>query len=210
MINQQLREYVSRKISEGKTKDEVRSALLAVGWEEADIDEALNVGDKQVEALSKEKVQAPADDNKPEPKADKHHKLPLKVFLFDILSFSLGALVVFIAFMFLAKPNIIQDNEQTPTGFQEKQASDERRVTDLLKIQTALEKYYDEHKSYPISLDVLRINIPKTPSGSKYSYAPIGSPAEAYTLNAQIDSIGSQDMVVEGGFLTLKNMQGQK
>ncbi len=43
MINPQLSDYVAKQTQKGKSKEEIKSELLAVGWMEADINQALGL-----------------------------------------------------------------------------------------------------------------------------------------------------------------------
>lgn len=40
MSNSQLTEYITRRTAQGANKEEIKSALLGAGWQEAPIDEA--------------------------------------------------------------------------------------------------------------------------------------------------------------------------
>lgn len=45
MINQQLSDYVGQQLQQGKDREDIRSELLKVGWQAADIDQALSASD---------------------------------------------------------------------------------------------------------------------------------------------------------------------
>lgn len=41
MLNQQLLDYIKQSLATGVNREEIKSSLLSVGWQEADIDEAI-------------------------------------------------------------------------------------------------------------------------------------------------------------------------
>lgn len=41
MLNQQLLDYIKQSLATGVNREEIRSSLLGVGWQEMDIDEAM-------------------------------------------------------------------------------------------------------------------------------------------------------------------------
>ena len=43
MANQQLSDYVEQQLQKGKSKEEIKSELLGVGWKEAEINQVLNI-----------------------------------------------------------------------------------------------------------------------------------------------------------------------
>ena len=43
MVNQQLFDYIKQQLQQGKSKEEIKSELLVAGWQESDINQALNV-----------------------------------------------------------------------------------------------------------------------------------------------------------------------
>jgi len=79
-------------------------------------------------------------------------------------------------------------------GFR-KQAYDTRRISDVQKIQTFLELYYNQNRAYPADLGLLAGlgTIPTDPiSKLDYKYCTDGSTApQSYVINATLDQASS-------------------
>lgn len=129
-----------------------------------------------------------------------------------ILSFVLGAALMLALYMFVFNKITVRnkaEDSQKQTGFQAQKINDADRITRILKVQEELEKYYDEHKSYPEKIsDVSGVSEPTT--DFNYTYTPIGSLPQSYTLNVEMKSTDDGTFKIEGGFMTLKNRQGTK
>lgn len=77
---------------------------------------------------------------------------------------------------------------------------DDKRLTDIKKIQAALEAYKRDNDSYPASLTQLKTkylsDIPQNtyPGGTEYNYTPIGGePYSYYDLSYTLE-VGTQDV----------------
>lgn len=197
MAKQELLDYVKKASELGKTRAEIEHSLLAVGWRGDDVAEAIGI----LEGASQN-----AKNN------EKNRRLGAalgKNILYFLLFFLFGIGLGGFIFSLTLKPAPVEVRKEA-AGFDVKKVNDGTRISDILTIRAALEEFYKKTKNYPASLDQLG-NIPQNPSGGNYAYTPIGNPAQAYILNAQLESsIQNQDLNIKDGFLTLKNQQGQK
>lgn len=81
-----------------------------------------------------------------------------------------------------------------------KNARDAKRQSDLRSIQSALEQYYADQRSYPDSLSLLSSDskvyittIPKDPRGTNYHYSRNGcGPSSDYCLRADMEGTPPQ------------------
>ncbi|MDO8507376.1 MAG: type IV pilin protein [bacterium] len=143
----------------------------------------------------------------PEAKAKKSRVRPIFLIM---LSFVLGAAIMMaVSMFFLDKINTSVISQNNATGFEAQKLDDGKRIADVLKIQEELENYYGEHKSYPDSLKSLT-DIPAVSDEINYTYTPIGSPPQSYTLNIEMKNTSDGAFKIDRGFLTLKNKQGTK
>ena len=87
-----------------------------------------------------------------------------------------------------------------------KKARDTQRKTDLRAVQKGLEEYFVSNNNYPAALSDLTTGnppimkaVPVDPKNSGdlvYTYAPTGSPANAYTLKACLENGGDTGQFV--------------
>ncbi|RJO60532.1 hypothetical protein C4544_04995 [candidate division WS5 bacterium] len=171
---------------------------------------------KKIVEQEEQKVEPSIEPKQEDTKSDESPKVKVKkrkvrpVFLI-ILSFVLGAAIMMAISIFFLNNQAKNTNtiSKTETGFEAQKIDDGKRITETLKIQEALEKFYNEHKSYPESLISLS-DVPTASSGLNYTYTPIGSPPQSYTLNIEMKNIDDGEFKIDSGFLTLKNKQGTK
>lgn len=87
-------------------------------------------------------------------------------------------------------------------GAARNRGNDSRRVSDVKQIQSALELYYSNHQSYPVTLNLLIADgdiasIPTPPKGLtgeityKYSALGAGSDCNSYHLGVTLDDINN-------------------
>lgn len=81
-------------------------------------------------------------------------------------------------------------------------ARDSQRKADLRAIKTALESYYNDQNSYPVTLDVLTQGaapyiktLPTDPkTKAAYVYTTTGNPPSSYVLKATLENSGDKDI----------------
>lgn len=221
MISKQLLNYIEREDKLGKSKNEVEDILISAGWHKDAISDALDVYYKK-DRKKESEVQAPNEvdvatesiekETKPEKDPNvKNKKKKVRLIFLIILSFVLGvAIMLVISTFFLNKSTKnIYITPQKETGFEAQKIDDGKRIAEVLTIQKTVEKYYDEHKSYPENVTSLT-DIPTASTDLNYTYTPIGSPPQSYTLNIETKNTGDGEFKIDGGFMTLKNKQGTK
>jgi len=74
MVNQQLLDYIKQKLQQGMSREQIKSSLIADGWQEADINEAFVSIDSQNQLSSQENIstqQFPTSFQKPVRKINK-------------------------------------------------------------------------------------------------------------------------------------------
>ncbi|MEK7447345.1 MAG: hypothetical protein AAB632_00895 [Patescibacteria group bacterium] len=221
MISKQLLNYIEREDKLGKSKNEVEDILISAGWHKDAISDALDSyykkdGEKESEVQTPSEVDVSTESIEKETKTEKDANVRNKkknvrpVFLI-ILSFVLGAAIMMaISIFFLNNP--AKDTSsivQNVGGFEAQKVDDGKRVVEVLEIQKSLEKYYDEYKSYPENISLLK-DAPTASSELNYAYTPIGSPSQSYTLNIEMKNTDNGEFKIDGGFMTLKNKQGTK
>lgn len=228
MISKQLLNYIEREDKLGKSKKEVENILVSAGWHKDAISDALDAyygKDKEIKKeesmeeneeikegvrsgkFSEKRRLRRQEESESRPQASGKRKVR-PVFLI-ILSFVLGMASMLSVSVLLLDKVLSVDTTTKTTGFEAQKIDDGKRIIEVLAIQGSLEKYYDEHKSYPENLSSLE-NIPTASSDLNYTYTPIGSPPQSYTLNIEMKNTSNGEFKIEGGFMTLRNKQGTK
>ena len=129
--------------------------------------------------------------------------------LFLVVGAGVMAVASFFFYNYYNRPVEQSAAVNTDLGQQEQKVDDARRISEVLKVQEELEKYYNEYKSYPEDLNSLT-DILEVSSELNYAYSPMGSPPQSYTLSIEMKSTEDGEFKVESGFMTLKNKQGTK
>lgn len=161
MVNQELVALVKEKFNKGERREDISIELQNQGWDVGDIDQAVSY--IQHEALKQMPVISTLL-QKFEMLEAKAANAPQKFTIGIILaSFAIVGIISYGLFL-VFDPLGIKANER-----------DSVRESDFIKLRTAVERYYNDKKQYPASLDVLRpAYVPAIPldprSGSPYQY----------------------------------------
>lgn len=170
--------------------------------------ESVEQEEEKVEPIIETKREDTKSEKRAESKKEKKRVRP--VFL-AILGFVLGVAIMMVVSIFFLN-NQAKDTSSAVKnvgGFEAQKIDDGKRIAEVLGIQKSLEKYYTEHKSYSENVNSLT-SIPTVSSELNYTYTPIGSPPQRYTLNIEMKNTEDDAFKIDGGFMTLKNKQGTK
>lgn len=141
MVTQELLDNIAERYRLGQKRAEIKEVLMAEGWEDIDIDQAIGqlqrAGLQQIPVVSKVMHVFNEID-------EKTSRLPPRMILTALL-FCLLLVVAVGAILFFAFD---------PLGTRAGQR-DEQRKTAFIQLRTALSKYGNEKKKYPQSLQEL-------------------------------------------------------
>ncbi len=168
MANQDLSEAIKQRLENGETRESIRQHLLSKGWRVDEIDVLLaGISTQPSTASTTSSIQPP---------------FPSLLSAWDAKTANLPAAIVMaifgsIAFLLLLIA-IILYNLLDPLGTRAF-SRDVVRESELSQTQTALQRYFDQHQSYPATLNqlvpVFLTKIPLDPSSQKpftYSLQP--------------------------------------
>ncbi|MEK7571753.1 MAG: hypothetical protein AAB553_05765 [Patescibacteria group bacterium] len=161
MVTQELLENVAERYRQGQNKSQIKEALMAEGWEDIDIDQAVlhwqREGLHQIPFVAK-LIDSITDLN------ERTSKLPPHMVLMS-LGFCVLLLLLVVGVLY-----IVLDPLSVRAGQRDRQ-----REVALGEIQQAIEKYYTTKKGYPKALSMLApsyiATIPVDPkTGGQYKY----------------------------------------
>lgn len=236
MISKQLLGYIEKEDKLGKSKKEIKKILSSAGWHKDAVSDAFDVYYKKgkkaevevepEEEKSEKPVEVVKENTKPEKDSGKRRlrrpeepesrpqasgkRRVRPVFSRNFkpcfgCSYHDGYIYIF----FNKSEKTTATTAPKETGFEAQKIDDGKRIAEVLAIQKSLEKYYNEHKNYPENINALT-NISTASSELNYTYTPIGSPPQSYTLNIEMKNMDDGAFKIDGGFMTLKNKQGAK
>lgn len=202
MTDQSLTEYIKQNLSVGFDETEIKQALLAAGWLASDIE----TGFLEAKASQKQPYldeRAVATTSAPSG-FFKKHKTVLIISLVVIVTAPLLTYGGFLAYQKFFKPKTqsppaeksaspSQNTERTRPSA-EALARDKQRITDIDRLQTALETYFAARQLYPPTLsgllEISAVNgIPADPkTKNPYLYRALGDPALHYSLSFVLET----------------------
>lgn len=161
MVNQELVALIKEKFNKGERRDDISFELQNQGWDVGDIDQAITY--IQHEALKQMPVVSTLFQKFEILEAKTANASP---------KFTIGVIVLSLVIVGLISYGLFLAFDPLSTKANDR---DSRREADFIKLRTAVERYYNEKKQYPASLDVLSpAYIPAVPldpkSGSQYQY----------------------------------------
>ena len=183
MSDQTLNKYIKQNLAAGFAENEIREELLRAGWQGSDITDSFRTIKNQSAPFQSK----PAN---PNGFLQKHRRALIFILIILIVS----PLLVYLSFLAYQRfgPAVKQTENKSSSlnaAADGAKTRDQNRLSDIQKLQTRLENYFNIQGAYPSSFAELGEPAPLDPKSKKpYVYSAFGDPALYYSLSFALET----------------------